>query len=263
MSYEIASVAEVVPNLCHGHAKFTDGTPVHTFAVQGEHITLRHHPDVFPPSAFGLKFANHVDFDGCRRAADIGTGTGLLAILAAKKGVPEIMATDVSSLAIGLAQKNAREMNAIDGIEMRQGHFFSDLDGVFDVITANLPQEILPPTYHAGLSRLQSQAIEGGGAGGNAILLEFLDLAPRYMHAETRLYVIVNTVTDYKRTLQKINSSYHAKLVWEGATSTKKFVAENIAFFRQLIEAGTVSLIAGSDGNWRAHQYIYQLALKS
>jgi methylase of polypeptide subunit release factors len=187
----------------------------------------------------------------------------LLAILAAKKGVPEIKATDVSSLAIRLAAANAQEMNAIDGIEMRQGHFFSDLDGVFDVITANLPQEILPPTYHAGLSRLQSQAIEGGGAGGNAILLEFLDLAPRYMHAETKLYVIVNTITDYKRTLQKIASGYRAHLIWEGVTSTKTFVAENIAFFQQLIESGTVSLIADSTGAWQAHQFIYQLTLKS
>jgi methylase of polypeptide subunit release factors len=263
VSYEIAALMEASPILCRGHAKFTEGDPVQTFVVQGEHITLRQHPDVFPPSAFGLKFADHIDFEGCQSAADIGTGTGLLAILAAKKGVPEIKATDVSSLAISLAEKNAREMNAIDGIEMRQGRFFSDLDGLFDVITANLPQEILPPTYHAGLSPLQSQAIEGGGAGGNEILMEFLDLAPRYMHAESRLYVIVNTITDYKRTLQKIASGYQANLVWEGVTRTKTFVAENIAFFRQLIEVGTVSLIADSDGNWNAHQFIYELTLKS
>ena len=262
MSFDPVTAVGVTPKLCQGHARFTDGKPIHSFLVQGEIVALKHHPDVFPPSAFGLKFAEQIDFTGCRRAADIGTGTGLLAILAAKKGVPEIRATDVSGLAVQLTEQNAREMNAVHGIETRQGHFFCDLRGVFDVITANLPQEILPPDYHAGLSTLQSQAIDGGGIGGNAILLEFLDIAQAHMHPGTKLYIIVNTITDYKVTLQKIYSIYNAELVWEGETSAKAFVHENIAFFQRLIEAGIVCLVADGDGNWRARQFVYRLGLK-
>ena len=248
--------------LCEGHPKFTDEATVHSFCAQGEIIVLKHDPEVFPPSSFGLKFAEHIDFQNCRRAADIGTGTGLLAILAAKKGVPEIQATDLSERAVQLTEHNAKHLNGVEGVETRSGHFFCDLTGVFDVITANLPQEIIPPAYDTSLSRLQSQAIDGRGTGGNAILLEFLDIAPAYMHSETRLYVIVNSITDYKKTLRSIEDKFQASLAWEGMTSVKSFVRENIGFFRVLMEAGIISIEEDDSGNWRARQFIYRLALK-
>ena len=203
---------------CEGHARFTDVASVHAFRVQGETIFLRHEPEVFPPSAFGLKFAEYIDFRDCRRVADIGTGTGLLAILAAKKGATEVVATDTSLPAVRLADLNARTANAIDVIETRQGHFFCDYLETFDLILANLPQEIIPPTYNSSISTIQSKAIDGGGPGGNAILLDFLDVALNYMHSHTRLYIIVNTITDYRRTLEKISSLYEARLVWQGTT---------------------------------------------
>ncbi|MCW6512708.1 50S ribosomal protein L11 methyltransferase [Lichenifustis flavocetrariae] len=208
-----------------------------------------------------MKFAEYIDFKDCRRAADIGTGTGLLAILAAKKGATEVKATDISPLAVRLADLNARMANAIDVIETRQGHFFCDYEGTFDVITANLPQEIIPPAYGSSISTLQSQAIDGGGTGGNTILLDFLEVAPKYMHPHTRLYVIVNTITDYKQTLQKISTSYEATLVWQGITSVKAFVSENIGFFGGLIDRRIVDLVEDEAGNWHAHQFIYQLTL--
>ena len=248
---------------CEGHARFTDGMALHAFCVQDEVMVLQHHPEVFAPSAFGLKYAAQIDFRGCRRAADVGTGTGLLAILAAKKGVPEIKATDVSEDAVQLAEQNIREMNAVGGVETRHGHFFCDLTGVFDVITANLPQEIIPPGYRATLTRQQSQAIDGGGAGGNAVLLNFLDVAPAFMHEETRLYITINTITDYKRTLQRMNERFQATLVWEGKTSAQAFVRENIGFFRELIDAGVVAFVEGECGDWQARQFIYRLALRS
>ena len=223
---------------------------------------LQHHPDVFPPSAFGLKFAEQIDFAGCCRAADIGTGTGLLAILAARKGIRDVKATDTSPAALHLADGNARKLNGVDAVDVRLGHFFCDLQGNFDLITANLPQEIIPPGYRATLSPLQTQAIDGGGAGGNAILLDFLDIAARYMHADTRLYVIVNTITDYRVTLRKIDAGFSASLVWQGTTTTKAFVRDNIAYFGGLMDEGIVALTEDDQGNWHASQFIYRLGLK-
>ena len=249
--------------LCEGHARFTDTATTHAFNVQGETITLRHDPDVFPPSAFGLKFADHIDFRDCGRAADIGTGTGLLAILAAKKGATAVKATDISPVAVRLANLNVRMADAIDIVETRQGHFFGNHGGTFDVITANLPQEIIPPAYGSSISALQSQAINGGGTGGNAILLDFLGVAPNYMHPHTRLYIIVNTITDYKQTLQKMSDVYRATLVWQGVTGVKAFVSENIGFFGDLIDRRVVDLVEDEAGHWHARQFIYQLTLPS
>ena len=245
-----------------GHTRFTDDIAFHSFRVQGEDIGLWHHPEVFPPSSFGLKFAEQIDLQGCRRAADIGTGTGLLAILAAKKGVAEIKATDLSEFAVRLTERNAFEVNQVTGIDARQGSFFCDLDGVFDVITANLPQEIIPPNYQAKLTRLQSQAIDGGGVGGNSVLLDFLDVVPAYMHAATKLYIIVNTITDYRTTIRAVEERFSATLVWECMTNAKSFVRENLEFFKGFIEEGIVSLVKDDFGNWKARQLIYRLVLK-
>ena len=60
-----------------GDAQFRAAEGTHVYRLQGESIVLRQHPEVFPPSAFGLNFAERIDFSGRRRAADIGTGSSL------------------------------------------------------------------------------------------------------------------------------------------------------------------------------------------
>ncbi len=245
-----------------GHGQFVAMTAEHRYVLQGETIVLRQQPDVFPPSAFGLKFAEQIDFSDCRSAADIGTGSGLLAILAARKGIADVKATDTSAAALRLANSNARDLNGVAAIDMRLGNLFCDLEGPFDLITANLPQEIIPPAYRASLSPLQAPAIDGGGEGGNAILLDFLDVASHYMHRATRLYVIVNTVTDYRATLHRIAATFSASLVWQGRTATKSFVRDNLGFSRELMASGTVALSEDDAGGWHALQFIYRLGLK-
>ena len=126
-----------------------------------------------------------------------------------------------------------------------------------------MPQEIIPPAYENALSAPQIQAIDGGGDGGNEVLLNFLDIAPDYMHRASELYVIVNTITEYRKTLQKITDVYDAKLVWEGTRRAKQFVGENIGFYSRLIENGIISLRQDEIGNWHARQYIFRLSLRS
>ncbi len=46
----------------NGHAQFVAAAGTHSYHLQGEEVALRQHPDVFPPSAFGLNFAERVDF---------------------------------------------------------------------------------------------------------------------------------------------------------------------------------------------------------
>ena len=110
-----------------GHVQFLPGTATYTYRLQHETIVLRHVPEVFPPSPFGLNFAERIDFSGCRRAADIGTGTSLLAILGARKGVTDVKATDTSAAALHLTDGNARTLIGVDAVDVRLGHIFCDL----------------------------------------------------------------------------------------------------------------------------------------
>lgn len=78
-------------------------------------------------------------------ALDLCTGSGALALLAARHA-DHVVATDLSRRALRFAKLNAR-LNAVDGIDWRQGDLFEPLRGErFDLITANPPFVVSPAT---------------------------------------------------------------------------------------------------------------------
>jgi release factor glutamine methyltransferase len=83
------------------------------------------------------------------RVADIGTGSGALAVAIAK-ACPnvEVWATDISRSAIALARANVRRHRLEDRVFVRHGDLLGPIPGYLDLIVANLP-------YIAGLSATQ------------------------------------------------------------------------------------------------------------
>lgn len=75
------------------------------------------------------------------RAADVGTGSGCLAIAAAKwHPGATFVATDLSAEAIAVAEANAREHGVADRIEFRTGDLLEPAAGeTFDAIVSNPP----------------------------------------------------------------------------------------------------------------------------
>jgi ribosomal protein L11 methyltransferase len=96
-----------------------------------------------------------VDFKG-RRVLDFGTGTGVLAILAAKLGANEVLGIDIDEWAVENAIENAGRNNCTD-IVMRLG-VLDDVNGMYDVILANLNRHILL----GGMERMYSLLCAGG-----------------------------------------------------------------------------------------------------
>ena len=79
----------------------------------------------------------------CRRALDVGTGSGIHALLAAAHA-KHVVATDVNPRALAYTELNAA-LNGLDNIECRQGSFFEPAgDEKFDLITCNAPFVISP-----------------------------------------------------------------------------------------------------------------------
>lgn len=75
-----------------------------------------------------------------KRVLDLGCGTGILALAAAKLGAQEVMAVDIDPTAVELSRKNARlNRQAINVIQGSLG----EVSGRFHLIMANIHGDIL------------------------------------------------------------------------------------------------------------------------
>jgi len=74
------------------------------------------------------------------RVADIGTGSGILAVtLAAELPAAEVVATDLSGDALEVARQNAERLGVADRVTFIKTSYLDDVDGIFDLIVANPP----------------------------------------------------------------------------------------------------------------------------
>ncbi|MBU4352870.1 MAG: peptide chain release factor N(5)-glutamine methyltransferase [Nanoarchaeota archaeon] len=123
-----------------------------------------------------------------RRVADIGTGSGCIAIaLAVNVQEAHIVATDISPTAIDMASRNASKFGVDDRIEFfccdlfPSRQTFNLRPSTYDLIVANLPY--IPTETLRGLrvyGREPTLALDGG-ADGLDIIRRLLVEAPRYL----------------------------------------------------------------------------------
>jgi release factor glutamine methyltransferase len=74
-----------------------------------------------------------------RRVADLGTGSGAIALaLASERPACEVHATDCSGAALAVARENARR-NGLERVEFHLGSWAEPLAGQFDLIASNPP----------------------------------------------------------------------------------------------------------------------------
>lgn len=236
---------------------FVKKSEIRRYDIQNIKFELEINEHVFPPSPQGKFFAENMRINAGETVIDIGTGSGFLAILAAKLG-GKVSATDNDKDAIELSKKNAAKNNV--SVNFQQGEYFANFNKKFDVIVANLPQEIVHENYKKAIGEQLTRSFDGG-PDGNKQVLEFLDIAKKYMHDKSRIYIIVYTVTNYAQTLKKIIQNYKAQLVAFDIGPTKEFVEDNIDWYLKLNEAGKLRIFRiGKE--WMAHEYLFELTLK-
>jgi methylase of polypeptide subunit release factors len=98
-----------------------------------------------------------------KRALDVGTGTGVLALLLARAGA-QVTATDLSPAAAACARENAERLGLADRIEVVEADLFPA--GRFDLVVCNPPW--LP---HEAVTPLDQAVYDPGGR----FLARFLD----------------------------------------------------------------------------------------
>jgi ribosomal protein L11 methyltransferase len=75
------------------------------------------------------------------RFLDVGTGTGILLVAAARLGFSSLRGVDIDPLAVDAARRNA-ELNGIDASVILQGTI-AEAEGTYDLVTANLMAGVL------------------------------------------------------------------------------------------------------------------------
>jgi release factor glutamine methyltransferase len=224
--------------------------------IQGVDVAIQLEEGVFAPTVYGLAYAEYVVVHPGARVVDLGTGTGVLAVMAAKLG-GLVSATDVDPRAVAAAQRCAQR-NGVE-VDCRLGSLFADLHGTFDVIIANLPNEIVAPAHLASVSANEARTFDGGPRG-NAVILALLGAARSRMRAKSRLYLPVSAMTDYHAVLAVALRHYRVRLLGWSVLPVKSFVDEHIDYYRALNDAGVVNVFR-QDERWHTYDYVYELTL--
>lgn len=115
------------------------------------------HPRIFLTSEFFAAFIGQLDLTG-QRVADVGTGSGILALAAARAGATSVVAIDVNPNAARAAADNARTNGLGDRIVGVCSNLLSALAPrtLFDVILSNPPSfagepiDLADRAWHAG-----------------------------------------------------------------------------------------------------------------
>jgi release factor glutamine methyltransferase len=143
------------------------------------------HPKFFLSSRYFARYIENLPLKN-KNVLDMGTGSGIAGIAAAKKGA-KVTAVDLNALAVQLAQENARMHNLNGAMQYIESDLFARLDSSqkFDIITFN-------PPYYAGEPKNSAQA--AFFAGENFSTIErFLAQAPQYLSENGRIIFILSS----------------------------------------------------------------------
>jgi HemK-related putative methylase len=171
---------------------------------------------VFPPSETTLALAETLlRLDG-NHVLDMGTGSALLAIVAAKARAKDVWAIDKNPKAIQCAAKNA-ELNEVgDKIHFEALDVFSwNTEKRFDLIVTNPPFMPMPPDAHFVSPEIEL-AIDGG-LDGTDVLIAFAQKASELLSAEGRLILPIPHFVDYRRAEAHIHTLYSVAVIQEKA----------------------------------------------
>lgn len=99
----------------------------------------------------------------CTTAWDIGTGTGVISAMLAKRGLKTIIATDTDPRALACAQENFERLGITEQVQLQQADLFPKTDTKADLIVCNPPW--LPAKAAAPIERAifdeKSQMLKG------------------------------------------------------------------------------------------------------
>lgn len=165
-------------------------------------IYYQNHPQVYQPAEDTFLLVENLLVERGDRVLEIGTGTGLISIIASKKA-RIVIATDINPYALTCATKNIIANKSFN-IELREGDLFETVPhDKFDLILFNIPYL---PTSDEEIPRSEIDAAWDGGADGRKVLDRFLEEVKDHLNPGGRIQLVQSSLSDVEKTLQKLET---------------------------------------------------------
>ncbi|KPU63833.1 protoporphyrinogen oxidase [Thermococcus sp. EP1] len=160
-------------------------------------LKIKLHPQVYEPAEDTFLLARNLKVKEGDIALDVGTGTGIIALLMARKA-RFVLGVDVNPIAVELAKENAK-INGITNVQFKLSNLFENVAGKFDIITFNAPYLPGEPEEPIDLALV-------GGKTGREVLDSFLEQFDNYLHEKGVVQIVQSSITGIEETLRKLES---------------------------------------------------------
>jgi release factor glutamine methyltransferase len=156
--------------------------------------------NVYEPAEDSFLFAENLAVDEGERVLDMGTGCGLLAVVAAAKE-GRVVAVDVNPYAVRCARNNAVLNNVRGNMAFLRSDLFTAFSETakFNLLLFNAPY--LPTEPGEGASWLERAW--AGGASGRQVIDRFLDDITTYMSEEGRVLLMQSSLSGVEETVRR------------------------------------------------------------
>ncbi len=205
----------------------------------------------FPPSTVTLLLADAMQVNEGDVVVDVGSGSGILAIVAAKLGASRVIATDVYPDVVEVGMANAAALGVEDKIEFMRGDLFDPVpdDVQADVIIGDVSG--IPDTLAAISGWFPSKT--GGGPSGSELPIRMLSEAKRLLRPGGRLILPTGSLQDVAAVLRAARGLYDRLVEIASRMIPLPGKLAESPVLRSLVDDGVVDLTArGSRLLWEA-----------
>lgn len=163
-------------------------------ALHYRHLKLELNPNVYEPAEDSFLLAENITPKKGDYVLDVGTGTGILALVAAGKA-SKVLGVDINPEAVELARNNAK-LNGLPNVESRLSDLFTNVGDRFDLIVFNPPYL---PVKEDGLLELSWS----GGERGVEVVERFLGEVKDYLKPRGRILMVASSLNGLRAVERK------------------------------------------------------------
>jgi len=164
-------------------------------------------PEVYNPSDDSYLMLKTVEVRSGEAFLEIGPGSGIISIHAAKAGA-KVTAADISPHAVECTRHNALRNDA--KVDVVRSDMFENVQGLFDVIAFNPPYVADESTSTSWIERSWT-----GGREGSEVAIRFMEDVWKHLAPNGRVYMILSSLGGLTNILKASRERFQTEIIEE------------------------------------------------